>query len=473
MKAFTQCFILCAAAVFAFSACSPKTTAPPGTDTEKPKEKPATSDDPCAKFSDSKAGESALDAHVIYRDFIRSKQFKQAIPYWRRAFNAAPAADGKRQTHFEDGVDIYDYLLNQQETDAQKELYLDSIIYMYNRLGKCYGDSGYVDGRIAFDLYYKYRELAEDQTIYNYFANSIDAYGLDAPSFVINPFAALLVEMHDAGELEEADAKIYVKQILAITVKHEDDKEEGWPVVLSYAPSRLEYFETVKGFYDCGYYKAKYFAGRDLDSTDCEELFLINTQLMGGGCSADDPELALLDKILNGRCAVQVTAGPLRRAKDCLESGDYSCAIDAYKEYVASTDDADRKAKYLVRIAKIYYAHLRQFSSARQYAREAMQYRPNWGEPYMLIGKLYASSGPLCGPGRGWESQIVTWPALDMFYRAKQVDPSVSREANKLIDTYEKYMPAIEEIFQRQLKEGDSFFVGCWIQETTTIRAAP
>ncbi|MDX1409739.1 MAG: hypothetical protein R3330_16435, partial [Saprospiraceae bacterium] len=90
-----------------------------------------------------------------------------------------------------------------------------------------------------------------------------------------------------------------------------------------------------------------------------------------------------------------------------------------------------------------------------------------------MIGKLYASSGPLCGPGRGWDSQIVTWPAIDQFMQARRVDPSVSAEANKWINYYSRYMPSVEDIFQRQLQEGQSFTVGCWIQETTTIRAAP
>ena len=98
--------------------------------------------------------------------------------------------------------------------------------------------------------------------------------------------------------------------------------------------------------------------------------------------------------------------------------------------------------------------------------------RPGWGEPYLLIGTLYASSGPLCGPGRGWDSQVVVWPAIDMWNKAKQVDPSVTREANRLINEYAQYMPTKEDIFQRLLQEGDPYFVPCWIQESTIIRAA-
>lgn len=90
----------------------------------------------------------------------------------------------------------------------------------------------------------------------------------------------------------------------------------------------------------------------------------------------------------------------------------------------------------------------------------------------MLIGKLYASSGPLCGPGRGWDSQIVTWPAIDTWRKAKRIDPAVAPEANKLINRYAQYMPDTEAIFIRGLAEGQDFKVPCWIQRSTKIRAA-
>lgn len=95
------------------------------------------------------------------------------------------------------------------------------------------------------------------------------------------------------------------------------------------------------------------------------------------------------------------------------------------------------------------------------------------GAAYMLIGRLYASSGPICGPGTGWDSQIVTWPAIDKWKKAKSVDPSVAAEANKLINRYRKFMPSKEDIFQRGLKVGQSYNIPCWIKEKTVIRAAP
>lgn len=458
-----------------YLACTPKNTEQAqGSETETPKEKEERSSDPCATFSDSKAGEQALDAHVIYRDYIKLGYYEEALPFWRKAFTAAPAADGKRQTHYEDGIKIYDYFLDTiVETREEKRIYLDSIFYMYDRMAECYyaDDPGYIAGRKAFDMYYKYRDILEDEEILAMFRKSLDIDGIEAKAFVVNPFTALLVEMMQTERIEKEVAAEYARLILDICESHEDDPEEGWPIVIGYAPVRLEAFETVKGFYDCDYFTEKYYTPYDLTAVDCEDLFLMATRLRYGGCDVESDMLKSIAAEYQKRC-VTTTSPELETARIALEEERYRDAIQAYLEYLEKQEDPERLAKFNLRIAKIYYAHVRDFPKARQFAYKALEYKPNWGEPYMLIGKLYASSGPLCGPGRGWDSQIVTWPAIDKFQRAKSVDPSVAAEANKLIASYSRYMPSVEDIFQRQLNEGDSFRVGCWIQENTTIRAA-
>ena len=56
--------------------------------------------------------------------------------------------------------------------------------------------------------------------------------------------------------------------------------------------------------------------------------------------------------------------------------------------------------------------------------------------------------------------------------KAKRVDPSVKAEADKWIGRYRQYMPNREDVFIRNLKAGQTFFVGCWIQRSTIIRTA-
>jgi tetratricopeptide (TPR) repeat protein len=162
----------------------------------------------------------------------------------------------------------------------------------------------------------------------------------------------------------------------------------------------------------------------------------------------------------------------LKVAYNLLKEGAFKKAIDAFIEAEVLEETEEDKSKVNFIISKIYYAHLKNFPQARKYALKAAKQRPNWGEPYLLIGRLYASSGPLCGPGTGWDSQIVVWPALDKWNYAKTIDPSVSKEANKLIGQYARFMPSKEDLFFRTLQNGQSFRVGCWIQENTKIRTS-
>ncbi len=463
------CFGVLVAGIFA---CTPKTTeqtqsSPPTTPVQ-----PVVSTDPCATFKDSKAGEAAIDAHVIYRDFVRRKDFQQALPYWRQAFAGAPAADGQRTTHFDDGILIYDYLLSQQSTLEGKKLYLDSIFYLYDRMNDCYPVIAYADGKKAFDLYYNYRELADNKTIFDHFTKVLDKEGINAPAFVINPFTALLVEMFTAKEINQSTAVKYAKQVLAISEKQAENPKDGWPIVIGYAPVQLDVFETVKGFFDCTYYKEKYFDSTNLDSVSCDDIPLIQSQLAWGDCRENDAAFAALEAVRQQRCIVSTFDTSITKGGEALKEGRYLDAIRYYKDYVSRSQDPVKRAKYNLFIAKIYYGSLKRFPDSREYARQALVDQPNLGEAYLLIGKLYASSGPLCGPGRGWDSQIVTWAAIDKFARAKQVDPSITSEANRLIATYSRYMPTVEDIFQRQLSEGQTYQVGCWIQESTVIRAA-
>jgi len=82
------------------------------------------------------------------------------------------------------------------------------------------------------------------------------------------------------------------------------------------------------------------------------------------------------------------------------------------------------------------------------------------------------SSGPLCGPGTGFQSQIVLWPAFDYFNKviALNNDTEIVAEAKKYIADYTQYLPTKADIQTRKLKVGDSYTVKCWINEVTSVK---
>jgi tetratricopeptide (TPR) repeat protein len=163
------------------------------------------------------------------------------------------------------------------------------------------------------------------------------------------------------------------------------------------------------------------------------------------------------------------------------EAGAEKFKDEAFEWYEKALNDAsadtceiteDERADLAYRVAYHKYTE-GDYSEARTLCNKAASLKPGWGEPYMLIGNMYASSGKRCsdGVGTGWDAQVVAWAAMDMWAKARNTDPSVAGDANAQIAKYKKYLPTVSDIFARGYKEGQSYTVGCWIGVTTTIRA--
>lgn len=462
------CFIYC---------CTPK-TAPAIAETIKITPPPKVEENlsKCPKFTDAPNPGQVEDNYVIYRDFLKRGTYDQAFELWKKVYEVAPAADGKRTTVFDDGIWFYKRIYSGETDEATKAQYEVSILAFFDEIADCYGKPEWVGARKAFEQYYTFG--AKDKTaIYNQFKAYIDKDDLKTQAFVFNPFTALLLELHGEGKISNEEAQKYeakIREIIAhnlATAKPAD--KEAWEIVDSYAPIRLEEFETTKGFFNCDYISNKYYPIYLENPEDCDNILTVLSRMKFSGCTKESSaKYAEIYSKYASKCVETPEPGPYKLALDCLKNADYNCSIEKLTQAESEATDSNKKAKYNFLKAKIYYAHLKKFSKAREYALKAADQRSGWGEPYLMIGRLYASSGPLCGSGRGWNSQVVTWPAIDVWNKAKSVDPSVTEDANKLIRKYQQYMPSVEDIFQRQLKEGDAFRVPCWIQRNTTVRAA-
>lgn len=468
-----------------FSCGGPKTTEKI-ISTDTPKETPEvvqekTINTTCTTLSqlDYVLKEKTETAYVLYRDFLKAKDYNQALTLWKQAFYAAPAANGKVKYQFDDGVSIYKQLYNTTSDPSLQKSYMDTVMNIYNKRIECYpADEPYVVGRKAFDYYYSFYKETTPLNILRMFEKAIDMNGEKADYFIINPFTKLLNDAYLDESIDMAETQKYANKLWdAINYGTANCKEkecEAWTIINSYSPTILESFEGVDNFYGCEYYSNKYLQLYNPDSTSCENIELIYRRLLRGGCDMTLASFADIKNAKENTCYTPPPApGELRQGYDAYNAGQYSKAIGHFESYVNNTTDSEKKAKFLLVIAKIYYGDIKNFPKARKYALDAAKNKANWGEPYILIGKLYASSGPLCGPGTGWDSQIVTWPAIDKFEYAKKIDPSVASEANQWITTYKKYMPSKEDVFFRSdVKVGGPFKVGCWIQENTIVRTA-
>lgn len=462
--------------------CTPKTSDKITTTDEstkpvvKPAPEPVENLSPCKKFSDAANPDQAETNYVLYRGFLKEGDWDKSFELWQKVYQEAPAADGRRSSVYLDGIQFYEYFLETEEDSIKREGYITNIFRLYDEIIECYpAEKGEVLGYKAFDLYYSYEGRVSKEELFDLYKEVIDIEGDKTPDFILSAFTSLLIDYYESGTVSLEEAQQYEKEIhsiLAYGLAHceENDDCGDWKSTEAYTLSSLTYFETVKGFYDCDYFVKKYYPSFDGEEKNCEIAIDVYSRLKFANCDETMPEFADVIAYATENCSEK---GDLQLAYEALKAGKYREAVKLFKLAADNDQYKDRRAKILLVVAKIYYAHLRNFPQSRAYALKAAKAQPNWGAPFLLIGQLYASSGPLCGPGRGWDSQIVVWPAIDKWKHAKAIDPSAAKEANRWINRYAQFMPSKEDIFLRNKKKGDGFYVGCWIKENTTVRPAP
>lgn len=149
------------------------------------------------------------------------------------------------------------------------------------------------------------------------------------------------------------------------------------------------------------------------------------------------------------------------------KKGDFDTAIKYFDEALTLESDNEKKAQIAYAVAATLF-NVKKLSQARGYLQKAISFKENYGDAYILLAQLYASSP-------NWNDEAALnkctyFVVIDKLQRAKAVDPSVADKANELISTYARYTPKAEDLFMLGIKAGDRVTIGGWIGESTTVR---
>ncbi|MEZ4916523.1 MAG: hypothetical protein R2836_06010 [Chitinophagales bacterium] len=372
-----------------------------------------------------------------------------------------------------DAKDIYEALLEAETNEDRKRAYEDTLLSIYDIRMNCFGKSADLTMRKAFD-WYKYRNDGNEALVYEMFKNTVKAFDeeegtskLDISSAFLVPYMYMAIKVNKGAKTIDEEVFDVFDQINDIA----DYNMQKGNDVGKYKGASDKVFDFMEKY---GYLDPttignlatkKYNADPNSLSTQ------IKVYKMLKAAKLYDHELffPVAEKVYEQQPS---SALATFLAKKASENGNYSKAIKYIQEANESESDANTKAQNLLTIAQFYQAK-GDFSSARTYANKAADMRGGWGDPYILIGRLYAASGSKCGPGTGWDSQVVVWAAIDQWNKAKNIDPSVATEAQNLINKYWQYMPSKSDIFLRpDVTEGGSYSIGCWMGVTTTVRSS-
>jgi tetratricopeptide (TPR) repeat protein len=405
----------------------------------------------------------------LYREFFKqwkasdykNEVIKDVIGPWRWVFLNCPK--GTQNTYI-DGTKIVSYLIESTSDPALKNKYIDTLMMVYDQRIQYFGKEGYVLGRKGVDLA-TYRPSDVEQ-IYNNLKRSVELEGDNTAGPVTIYYMNSAVSLAKSGKSDSTvifDTYDVVTQIIDNNIKkNEENAEEkaNWQTMQGSVEMILEPFANCQDLITI--YRKKF----EANPNDIDLLKKISTMLDQKKCQNDPFYFETTKKLY------ELEPSPSSAyliGKMLLNEEKYAEAIEYLKE-TEKLEDKNAIEKSYMYIAQAYHA-MRNLPAARTYALKAAALDPTDGEPYMLIGDLYAESASDCGDN-DLTKHVAFWAAVDKYIKAKQVDPELAPAADKLIASYSQYFPPASTIFFYTLQEGDTYRVECWINEDTKIRAA-
>ena len=84
----------------------------------------------CGTWFDSPKENELTEAHVLYRDQVKLKNLDAAYDPWKMVYEASPAADGKRASHYVDGRMILKHKMTTAD-EASKGDFISPVSYTH------------------------------------------------------------------------------------------------------------------------------------------------------------------------------------------------------------------------------------------------------------------------------------------------------------------------------------------------------
>ncbi|MBE0655652.1 MAG: tetratricopeptide repeat protein [Bacteroidales bacterium] len=407
--------------------------------------------------------EECLKNYSLYYEFYKHKNYTDALVPWRELFKQCP--EWKEST-FAYGINIYRDFLDKEKDPVKIIAYTDTIMMIYDKRIEYFPASkGDVLGRKGIDLL-RYRRNDGPEYIRQGFDILKESVAIEkeksSPVVLTTQISAgISLYLNDLLDGEEViNAYVTATEILDAEMAKRPSaktKQAREAIDANIKDSRVMTCEAISGIFG-----PKYEANQD----NIEFLKLVSGFLNDAGDCEMDPLYAKVAEQLYSKEPSAEAAYNLGRL--FMKKDQYEKSKTYFLEAVESAKDDASKANYYYTLAGLSQQYLNSPNDAVSYASQATQLRPEWGDPYILMGIAYISGNSSLGDD--FERRTAYWIAVDMFQKARSADPSVADKASGLIREYSEYFPSKEDLFFRSIAEGDRYTVGGWINKSTLAR---
>ncbi len=427
---------------------------------------------------------------------LKNKSYDIAYPYWKEVFTNYPLASVNLYYH---GPTLLKNLIAKTTDEQKKNEYISELMSVYDQqikyLDKLQGltksklSMGNIIGKKVMD-YIKYIPNANADSAYNMLAQSVSLEKGMSEYYVTQQFmkySAMQYKKNPQQHGEQIiqdylDASVYIVEVLDkynanienYNQKYQELQDPNDSIKAQQVGKQIDQARIARSNIDA------YFINSGAAS--CEDL----NNIYANSIDAHKDDITYLNKVIAVmsmlKCTDQdayLTASEYalaieptsKAAMGCgfryFKRGDIDKALELFDQAIELETSVTNKAELCYKVGQVYFSQ-KQYAKARTYAQRAISLNSKFGDPYILIAQCYAAAP-------NWSDDnvkngCVYFAAIDKLQRAKAIDPTVQKEANKLIASYSACTPSKEDLFMRGLTNGTKITIGSWINETTTIR---
>ncbi len=400
---------------------------------------------------------------AIYLEFFKQNDFVNAYEPWKEIINNCPQSS---KNAFIRGATLLKNLIAQKDiTPAHRDSLMDELFGLYDIRIKYFGEEGANKARKAADIEL-YKGKRAVTTYYPIYAEAIAVGQESVPYDLIQKYFEATVTFVNTVNKDSIDlivdnyntaSTLLEKQLAA----NPDNAEKIRPFIAAVEQQFAPYATCEK----------------------LEEIFTKkfeatpeDTNLLRKICDLLESKRCIESKLYFDATEQLHKLAPSPKTAYlmgnlCFAKKQYSDAAKYFQEAVNGLTEDKDKFKAYISLAKAYSA-AHSYAASRTAAYSAAKLDPTSGEPYLIIANLYAQSAGSCCGDTPVMKRVAYWAAVDKAVKARSIDnsPEIQERANKFISTYSAHFPKKADAFMENIIDGNSFYVGGWIGENTTVR---
>lgn len=393
----------------------------------------------------------ARELNAAYVDYMKSEQFVDATkPLNWLLVNVS----NLNESIYINGVNVYKGAADKTADAAQKRVYQDSVMALYEKRGELYNNpKKWIENKAYFGYQFYKGDKTKIPAVIADFEKAVELNG--------NINHQLVQAYFDLIYRNYVQNKAYTgEQVLAIYENANKllDKSAADGKDVTGSRSTVENLLVAMELINCDFIEKTMGPKLTADPTNEElanQIFKYSVQYK---CYSSASFLAALE-IIDSKNPTFSTSQV--RAMRYMSVGEFDKALPVLEKALTLAENNKQKGEVSLELAKVYAQSGRK-AQARTLAKEAASLESELiSSAYGLIGDLYMSSFNDCKAG---ESRAKDYSVFIAAYNAYQ-----RAGDSKGMGSARARFPSKEELFTEGLTAGSSISTGCWVGETVSL----